>query len=316
MKKGFTLVEMLGVLVILGIIALISFPVIRSSFNTSTSDLSKEQIKSIEEAARIWATNNSSELSETTDRYVTIQELKRSGIIENKDILSVADEGKLTGCVKIYYENNKYNYKYDKYEDIFGCHYIDYQQVEYIASTGTQYIDTGIIPDQDTGFDIIYLTKDNIGYDNSGYGSVMGARRGSKQNELQITTYTTEVNGFAGTLRYGTTENNAGITTNIKMRSTLINKVYTNNDDVEITLSDTFTSPKSLTIFALNNNGTITQYGKVQLYSLKIYDGDTLVRDYVPCYRISDGVAGLYDTVNEEFYTNAGTGEFNIGENI
>lgn len=123
MKKGFTLVEMLAVLIILGIIALITFPVIRSSFNTSTSDLSKEQIKSIEEATRIWATSNSSQLSETEDRYVTISELQKSGIIENKDILSIADEGKLTGCVRIYYENNKYNYKYDIYNECKSVSY-------------------------------------------------------------------------------------------------------------------------------------------------------------------------------------------------
>ena len=34
------------------------------------------------------------------------------------------------------------------------------------------------------------------------------------------------------------------------------------------------------------------------IYSLKIYDGSTLIKDYVPCYRISDNLAGFYDLLN------------------
>ena len=62
----------------------------------------------------------------------------------------------------------------------------EYKEIEYIESTGTQYINTGVIPNQNTGFDIIYLTKNSVG--GSGYGSIIGARHSSGQNELQITT--------------------------------------------------------------------------------------------------------------------------------
>lgn len=44
-------------------------------------------------------------------------------------------------------------------------------------------------------------------------------------------------------------------------------------------------------------------------------DGD-LVRDFIPCYRKLDNVAGLYDMVNDEFYTNIGTGTFTLGPNV
>ena len=37
-----------------------------------------------------------------------------------------------------------------------------YTYISYIKTTGTQYIDTGIIPNQDTGFDISFLTKNDI----------------------------------------------------------------------------------------------------------------------------------------------------------
>ena len=36
----------------------------------------------------------------------------------------------------------------------------------------------------------------------------------------------------------------------------------------------------------------------------------------VPCYRRSDGVIGMYDTVSKNFFTNQGTGSFTKGENV
>ena len=45
------------------------------------------------------------------------------------------------------------------------------------------------------------------------------------------------------------------------------------------------------------------------------YDGDTLIRNYIPCYRKSDNEIGLYDIVNNVFYTNQGTGVFLKGSN-
>lgn len=122
-KTGFTLIELIGAIVILSIIALIIYPIIDSALNTSTSSLSEEQIRSLENVARIWATKNTDQLNEASPKYVTIQELKDSGLVEDEKILDIEDDSKeLKGCIKIYYENNKYNYKYDIYSDIADCH--------------------------------------------------------------------------------------------------------------------------------------------------------------------------------------------------
>lgn len=43
------------------------------------------------------------------------------------------------------------------------------------------------------------------------------------------------------------------------------------------------------------------------VYYLKIYEGDTLVRNFVPAVRNADGVAGMYDKVNSKFYVSEGT---------
>lgn len=51
------------------------------------------------------------------------------------------------------------------------------------------------------------------------------------------------------------------------------------------------------------------------MYRCKIYSNGTLVRDFIPCYRNSDNVIGLYDTLNNVFYTNVGTGTFTKSSN-
>lgn len=52
-----------------------------------------------------------------------------------------------------------------------------------------------------------------------------------------------------------------------------------------------------------------------RIYSCKFSENGSLMVDLVPCYRRSDGVIGLYDKVNDIFYTNKGTGEFLKGAN-
>lgn len=44
-----------------------------------------------------------------------------------------------------------------------------------------------------------------------------------------------------------------------------------------------------------------------KLMSLKMYTDYVQVRDFVPCYRKSDSEPGLYDLINNVFYTNTGT---------
>ena len=190
-----------------------------------------------------------------------------------------------------------------------------YQQLEYIESTGTQYIDTGLIANQDTGFEIDFTTNNALS--TSEFGSIFGARTSSKNNEYQLTTYSSN-NSYKGTLRYGNSKSyNAGFNnTTERQHMILKNKVYTGNSNESIQLDSTFETPVNLTIFGVNENGTVIQNGQVRLYSFKIYDGNTLVRDFVPSIRTTDDSIGLYDVRNNQFYTNSGTGSFIIPQTI
>ena len=54
----------------------------------------------------------------------------------------------------------------------------------------------------------------------------------------------------------------------------------------------------------------------IRLYSCKIYDNGTLVRDFIPAKKISDNKCGLWDKVTNAFYPNSGTGTFKAGPAI
>ena len=52
----------------------------------------------------------------------------------------------------------------------------------------------------------------------------------------------------------------------------------------------------------------------MRLFRAQMYDAsENLIRDFVPCYRKQDSVAGLWDRVNKVFYTNSGSGTFIVG---
>ena len=56
--------------------------------------------------------------------------------------------------------------------------------------------------------------------------------------------------------------------------------------------------------------------GIFKLFSCQIYDGNNKIRDFIPAKRNSDNVIGLYDKLNNKFYTNSGTGTFLSGKEI
>ena len=68
-------------------------------------------------------------------------------------------------------------------------------------------------------------------------------------------------------------------------------------------------------LFGLNYTGTMSATGKFRIYNYKLTKNNSLVRNFVPCYRKSDNVIGMYDIINKTFYTNAGSGTFTKGSN-
>ena len=79
------------------------------------------------------------------------------------------------------------------------------------------------------------------------------------------------------------------------------NIAYQDESVINTFISSTFQSTAMIYIF-----GT----GTVNLYKSAIFENGKLIQNLIPCYRISDGKTGMYDTVNDVFRANSGTGLF------
>jgi len=84
-QKGFTMIELLVVIVILGLLAVIIYPVINRQINRSKENLYKAQIEIIEKGARNWGADNFSKLPIANGSQVTVTlgDLETEGYIEN-----------------------------------------------------------------------------------------------------------------------------------------------------------------------------------------------------------------------------------------
>ena len=181
-----------------------------------------------------------------------------------------------------------------------------YTQVEYIQSSGTQYVDTGFKPNQDTRVvcDVIFPQSDSSKWL---FGARTSASSGDSYNFL---TYENQYRSD-----YRSSREQFSISQGrIKIDK---NKNITNVDGTQKSESTykTFQCPHNLFLFANNNNGSVQNPGSVTLYSCEVYDNDTLIRDYIPCIN-PGGEVGLYDTVDGLFYGNEGTGTFTAGPEV
>ena len=175
-----------------------------------------------------------------------------------------------------------------------------YDILEYLESSGTQYIDTGVVYANDTK-----LTQSFCVVDFAGAQMQMGAldRIANVWHRFHW--------GVAGesTLRYikwiGLA--NVGQTTLPAGADGWV--------DVSIDASDqsyTEDGHNTIAIFARNESGTFT-CGKFRVGITRIWKGTDLVRLLVPARRLSDNALGLYDYCEPKFYENGGSGEFAAG---
>lgn len=98
MKKGFTLIEVLGVIVVLGIIAVIVFPVIDKSIKDSRARAYEQNVRSIERAALDYSVTHA--LGYDGEYHtLDIAVLKGAGLLEDKDIENPNNKSIMGGCV-------------------------------------------------------------------------------------------------------------------------------------------------------------------------------------------------------------------------
>lgn len=180
-----------------------------------------------------------------------------------------------------------------------------YRRLEYIQSSGTQYIDTGFKPNSDTRI----VADFQIVLNNTKYIAVFGQRSSSGQGNFLFLQSGLFIAMYGSA--YSTLTNSTSVATNRHVCDFNKNIVTISGASKTLT-SSSFTGAANLVLFACNTSGNKELLGTTRFYSCKIYDNGTLIRDFIPCQN-PDGTLGLWDDANSVFYGNAGTGTFTAG---
>lgn len=115
-NKGFTLVELLGVLIVLAILAVITIPLVGEYIESSRQKAYDVEIKTIIKAAKEYYTKYSGRIKfDNNNEYqMPLCELKNSEYLEDKPIANPLDpEEQLNGCVILKKESSKLTYEYE-----------------------------------------------------------------------------------------------------------------------------------------------------------------------------------------------------------
>lgn len=192
-----------------------------------------------------------------------------------------------------------------------------YKRLEYIQSSGTQYIDTGF--SAPTGMRVqceVELTSLR-----SGLNLLFGSHDAADpyyRNYLAASS-----NGYWEIGAYGV-GTFGSVTTGRKYNidvCTISGSLSAKIDGTAYAIGNIAPSTKrsdlNVYLFALNYAGGLL-WSSMKLYSAKIYldaAGSSPARDFIPCKNAA-GTIGLWDDVNGRLYTNAGTGAFTAGPEV
>lgn len=182
-----------------------------------------------------------------------------------------------------------------------------YQKLDYIESSGTQYIDTEFKANQDTRviLDAYFLSQKSYPV------AIFGARTSSVTTNGSYTVWAFDSERFR--TDYGDAKSNIFVvpsgrhTIDKHKNVTYVDEVLNTNP------KSTFSTPYNLAIFSQKDEkGADTRMVSMRLYSCKVYDNGVLVRNFIPCIN-TDQLIGLYDSVTARFYSNTGSGAFIAG---
>lgn len=180
----------------------------------------------------------------------------------------------------------------------------NYDVLDYVESTGTQFVDTGYYPSDKTKIKIKFanLTDGRGANILSGYTSDADNFRLFVSGSKMYLDYGS--GGFDGAstpqnkynrIGGGVVPCNLGEPYEVELGNRYIKDIQSNETIISSTTVSF--SRKNYPIYINGNSNPSLS----RIYYLQIYDDDILVRDYVPVRRRTDDVVGLYDTITREF---------------
>lgn len=192
----------------------------------------------------------------------------------------------------------------------------------YLESTGTQRIDSGYVPNRNFGFDAVLYVAGNSPI------PIFGQRSVKSTSTIEDTTCLFDV----GLDLFGGGRNkdgdNALLKHNYLYKVSLENQMFSKYNyktqsalKKKVTYGSGTIGYGNIYVFSVNNGGIPDERisDGLKIYQLSFYDGDTLVRDFVPvpAGMVINGYVvpsnGMWDIVEQKFYGNSGTGEFIYG---
>ena len=196
-----------------------------------------------------------------------------------------------------------------------GWNIIPGTRVEYIQSTGTQWIDTGIIVKSNTLADFEYQYT-SIDGQNFVFGQIAGSPGrilGYRSSNPWWFSIIYSENIALDTLKHHVEYKSDG-RAYLDGIAILTRGEYAGQYDITMLLfaerNDTHQGS-----YSYNINGFIINAGRVKIYNFKIKEGDVLVRDYIPI-KDYNGVACMYDLVTKQIFYNSGSGDFIAGPDL
>ncbi len=183
---------------------------------------------------------------------------------------------------------------------------LDYRAVEYLQSSGTQYIDcSGLNMQPYDGNYIECKACESDDYSIFGYYQALNL---------------TSSDGYYRMYGYGSGRYNSDVA--VGLASPHIFKLDGGKFYIDNILKQTFSTiaegmGRNIRLFA-RTGSSMDIGGTVRIYYFKfgkIQNGAVVLQaDMIPCIRISDSKPGMYDLVSRSFYFNSGTGEFTTSE--
>ena len=189
-------------------------------------------------------------------------------------------------------------------------------KLQYIMSSGPQFISTGFIPNNNTRVQMTLAMLSNA----SGYlfGSHYTNEKEKQEDPDTYTYYSLQYDKGVFTMGYDQ-ENAKTLTIEPTLNRITVdmnkNQLMVNGQSVQYDAKE-FKMKNNMALLTYSKDGYFQTPGLAAfLYSCKIWDDGVLIRDYVP-YQNKFGDVGLWDRVNSVFYGNFGTGKFTAGPTV
>lgn len=193
---------------------------------------------------------------------------------------------------------------------------VEYTRLEYIESTGIQYIDTGVLLSNTDVFEITFQSLNSLSAPIM--GAISGGTSYTSTNNLTVTynreAYSVYCDGDFGNARYSWNAGNRadGLKHTIKYKGLNIAPTLDGVQMQQYTAHTLTKNNPTVTtwLFGFNRTSTgVSSQSGVRIYDVYIQGKG----HFIPARRNSDGVLGMYDLISNTFFTNQGTGSFIAG---